>query len=80
MAYFLGSDVKVAITTEHAALGIEINSSDEAVVAGVVSNLLADADLIKSREWPNDGDLDETVDDFDSVAITTICLTLLLVL
>ena len=69
MAYFLGSDVKVAITTEHPALGIEISSGD-AVVAGVVSNLLADADLIKSREWPNDGDLDETVDNFDSVAIT----------
>ena len=70
MTYFLGRDVKLAITTEHAALGIEINTSDEAVVAGVVGNLLADADLIKSREWPNDGDLDETVDNFDSVAIT----------
>lgn len=70
MAYFLGRDVKLAITTEHPALGIEINSSDSAVVAGVVGNLLADADLIKSREWPNDGDLDETVDNFDSVAIT----------
>jgi hypothetical protein len=70
MAYFLGRDVKLAITTEHKALGIEINSSDEAVVAGVVGNLLADADLIKSREWPNDGDFDESVDNFDSVAIT----------
>lgn len=70
MTYFLGRDVKLAITTEHAALGIEIDTSDNAVVAGVVGNLLADADLIKSREWPNDGDLDETVDNFDSVAIT----------
>ena len=70
MAYFLGRDVKLAVTTEHAALGIEIDASDNAVVAGVVGNLLADADLIKSREWPNDGDLDETVDNFDSVAIT----------
>jgi len=70
MTYFLGRDVKLAITTEHKALGIEINSSDEAVVAGVVGNLLADADLIKSREWPNDGDFDESVDNFDSVAIT----------
>ena len=70
MAYFLGRDVKLAIMTEHKALGIEINSSDEAVVAGVVGNLLADADLIKSREWPNDGDFDESVDNFDSVAIT----------
>ncbi len=65
----MGSDVQVAVTTEHAALGIEI-SSGSAVVAGKVGNLLADGDLIKSREWPNDGDLDETVDDFDSVAIT----------
>jgi hypothetical protein len=70
MVYFLGRDVKLAITTEHAALGIEIDSSDNAVVAGVVGNLLDDADLIKSREWPNDGDLDETVDNFDNVAIT----------
>ncbi len=61
MAYFLGSDVKIAVTTEHAALGIEIDSNDDAVVAGKVGNLLADADLIKSREWPNDGDFDETL-------------------
>tara|TARA_Y100000401_G_scaffold97609_1_gene85011 strand:- start:1573 stop:2625 length:1053 start_codon:yes stop_codon:yes gene_type:complete len=70
MVYFLGRDVKLAITTEHAALGIEIDSSDDAVVSGVVGNLLADADLIKNREWPNDGDFDETVDDFDNVAVT----------
>ena len=70
MAYFTGRDVKLAITTEHAALGIEIDSSYDAVVAGKVGNLLADADLIKSREWPNDGDLDETVDDFSNVAIS----------
>ena len=43
MAYFMGSDVQVAVTTEHAALGIEIASGD-AVVAGKVGNLLADGD------------------------------------
>lgn len=64
MAYFTGRDVDVAITTEHAALGIEINSSDNAEVAGKVGNLLATGDLIKNREWPED------ISDFDSVAIT----------
>ena len=70
----MGSDVQVAVTTEHAALGIEIASGD-AVVAGKVGNLLADGDLIKSREWPNDNDLDETIDNFDSIAIDVSDLT-----
>lgn len=64
MAYFLGRDVELAITTEHAALGVEIDSNDDAVVAGKVGNLLATGDLIKNREWPED------ISDFDNVAIT----------
>lgn len=70
----MGSDVQVAVTTEHAALGIEI-SSGSAVVAGKVGNLLADGDLIKSREWPNDADFDETIDDYDDVAVNVSSMT-----